>query len=132
MSLDLRKFDIDTKLSKHETIIARGFNVPNELYQSYKNGAKFENQHEAEVKYIDYVYDTFIEDLASSWTKSFGDINKPFVATTNHLRTLKKEENKKYDNALKLSQTLANLQRAGIVDEQALGVLSDFGIDLNE
>ncbi len=131
LSIDSKKFDFSGGMTKHETIIARAFSVPNELYQAYKEGAKMENQHGAEVKYIDYIYDTYIEDLASSWTKSFGDPSKPFVATTNHLRALKKEENKKYDNALKLSQTLANLQKAGIADEQALNVLSDFGIDLN-
>lgn len=132
LSLKYKDFGIDEALSKNEAIIARHFGVPLELYQAYKNGATFENQQTALVGFLDNIKESFINDVASSWTMQFGNEQTPFVGTISHLRAIQEEDEKKYDKALKLSQTLANLQRAGIVDEQALSVLSDFGIDLNE
>ena len=130
LSLKPKDYGFIESLDKHESIIARAFNIPLELYQSYKTGATFENQQTAIVKLIDDIKETDIKDLEESWTASFGDPNTPFVATANHLRVLQKEEDKKADKALKISQALANLQRAGIPD--GMEFLSGLGIDLNE
>lgn len=130
MSLKYKNYGFTECLDKHESIIAREFNIPLELYQSYKSGATFENQQVAIVKLIDDINESFIKDVAYSWTKDFGDERTPFVATANHLRVLQKEEDKKADKALKISQALANLQRSGI--ENGMEFLTDLGIDLNE
>lgn len=130
MSLKIKDHSINDLLNKHESIVARSFGVPNEIYQAYKQGATFENQTSAEVKFIDYLQASEINDYAQTWTKTFGDVNRPYVGTANHLRSLQKEEDKKADKALKISQTLFNLQRSGV--EDGMQFLSDLGIDLNE
>ena len=130
LSLKYKDYGFIEMLNKHESIIAREFNIPLELFQTEKSGATFENQQTAIVKLIDDINESFIKDVAESWTLSFGDPNTPFVATANHLRVLQKEEDKKADKALKISQALANLQRAGIPD--GMEFLSGLGIDLNE
>lgn len=131
MSLKPRDFDYGSIMDKHESIIARAFGVPNEIYQAYKQGATFENQNEAEVKFIDSMREGVVKDLAMTWTDGFGDEKTPFVATANHLRSLQKEENKKADTALKITQSILNLQRSGLNEAQAIDFLDGLGVDLN-
>ena len=130
MSLKPKDFDYGNGMSRHESIIARAFGVPNEIYQAYKQGSTFENQREAEVKFIDSMQEGVVKDLAMTWTDGFGDENTPFVATANHLRSLQNEENKKADTAFKITQSIRNLNQSGMTEAQAIDFLTDLGIDL--
>lgn len=129
LSLKLKDYDLDTSISKQETIIARSLGIPLELYQAYKSNSKFENRHEAIVEVIDNINESFIQDIAKMWTKSFGDINRPYVATIDHIRSMKKEENKKADTALKITTAILNLQRAGLDNDKSIDVLNELGIE---
>ena len=133
LSLDSKNFALIDIIEKNESIVAKEFGVNEELYQIMKSGNKFDNQHVAELKFIDYINETFIKDVAQSWTNTFGEENEPFVATATHLRSLQKEEERKADKALKIAQTFALLQRAGIQStDEGLEFLSDLGINLND
>ena len=133
LSLDSKNFALIDIIEKNESIVAKEFGVNEELYQIMKSGNKFDNQHVAELKFIDYINETFIKDVAQSWTNTFGVENEPFVATATHLRSLQKEEERKADKALKIAQTFALLQRAGIEStDEGLEFLSDLGINLND
>lgn len=132
LSLKHKDFELDKLMDKHESVIARAFGVPNEIYQAFKQGATFENQREAEVKFIDNMQEGVVKDLEMTWTNGFGDENKPFKATATHLRSLQEEENKKADKAFKITQSLVNLQRAGMQESQAIDFLEGLGINLND
>lgn len=129
LSLKLKDFGYIEHLDKFESIVARTFNVPLELYQSYKNGATFENQQTAIVKMIDDIQETEMNDIARTWTYQFGNPEEPFVANADHLRVLRNEEDKKADKALKITQALKNLNDIGQTD--GLKFLADLGIDFN-
>lgn len=131
MSLKPKDFDYDTGMSRNESIIARGFGVPNEIYQAWKQGSTFENQREAEVKFIDSFQEGVVKDLGMTWTDGFGDDKTPFVGTADHLRSLQNEENKKADTALRITQSLLNLQRSGFNESQAIDFMEGIGINLN-
>ena len=102
MSLRPKDYGLELVMTKHESIIARAFGVPNEIYQAYKQGATFENQAEAEVKFIDSMQEGVVNDLGMTWTDGFGNEKTPFVGTADHLRSLQKEESKKESKVEKL------------------------------
>ena len=131
MSLRPKDFGLEDAMSQQESIIARGFGVPNEIYQAYKQGATFENQDASEVKFVDMLQESRANDLAETWTQGFGNENTPYVATADHLRTMQKEENKKADTAFKVTQSLVNLQKVGMDEIQAVDFLEGLGVNLN-
>jgi len=65
-------------------------------------------------------------------TNSFGDTNTPFVATSDHIRSIQNEENKKADTAFKITQSLFNLTRTGMTETQAIDFLDGLGVNLND
>ena len=131
MSLRPKDFGYDSVMSHQESIITRHFNVPNEIYQAYKQGSTWENQTVADVKMIDGKQSE-ANDIARSWTNSFGDVNEPFIATADHVRSIQKEENKKADTAFKITQSLFNITRTGMTEEQAIDFLVGLGVNLND
>lgn len=132
MSLRPKDYGYELGMTKHESIIARAFGVPNEIYQAYKQGATFENQSEAEVKFIDSMQEGVVNDLGMTWTQGFGDEKTPFVGTADHLRSLQKEESKKADKAFKITQSLVNLQKVGMDESSAIDFLQGLGVNLND
>lgn len=132
LSLKPKDFDYTNIMTRHESIIARAFGIPNEIYQAYKQGSTFENQREAEVKLVDSMQEGVVKDLAMTWTDGFGEERTPFVATANHLRSLQEEENKKADRAFKITQSLVNLQRSGYSESEAIDMMENLGINLND
>lgn len=131
LSLKAKDFGIEDSMSRQESIIARAFGVPNEIYQAYKQGSTFDNQDVAEVKFMDTLQESRANDLAMTWTQEFGNENTPYVATADHLRSMQKEENKKADTALKITSALVNLQKLDMDESTAIDFLEGLGVNLN-
>lgn len=131
MSVKLSDLGLNASRETNSNIIAQRFQVPNEIYKAFTKGDTFENQKQAEIGFIQNVMQPRADDLASSWTSSFGDLNKPFKASFEHLPSMQYTEDLKADKALKITVAMRNLiQGAGLTEEDATEFMSNMGIKL--
>ena len=130
VDMTIKLSDLGFKESKqtNANVIAQAFGVPNEVYKAFTTGDTFENQRQAELNFLQNTMKPVADDLASSWTNSFGNPETPFVASYDHLPTMQLVEESKVDRALKVSATLVNLQRTGLTIEQSQDYLTNLGI----
>lgn len=133
MSVKLSDLGLNESRETNSNIIAQRFQVPNEIYKAFTKGDTFENQKQAELKFIQNVIQPRANDIASSWTNAFGDENRPFKASFDHLPTMQVAEEIRAEKALKISTTIRNLvQGAGLSEEQAMDFVSNMGIQLEK
>lgn len=130
-SVKLKDLGLNDGRSHNTGVIIRAFGLTNELYDYHTKGSTFENQEKAELRFIQNVVQPIADDLANSYTKSFGDVNRPFVASLEHVPTMQVVENTKADRALKISTAIKNLVSSGIEKDAALQLMNDLGVNTN-
>lgn len=130
MSLDAKRLAASEGMSLNASLVTQAFQVPNEIYQAYKTGSTFENQAQAEVKFYQNAMQPVADDLASSWTTSFGDVERPFKASFEHLPMMQDVEDKKADKVTKISKALKDLKAAGFSVEQSIVMMQSLGVNI--
>lgn len=128
MTIPLKALGFKESKETNANVVAQAFGVPNEVYKAFTTGATFENQKQAQLGFYQNTMQPVADDLASSWTASFGDKNTPFGASFDHLPTMSIVEEMRADRALKLSVTIRNLTQSGLTTDQAEAYLTTLGI----
>ena len=132
LSIPLKNLALNESFSRNQGVVAQAFGLSNELYNYLTKGSTFENQEKAEIRYIQNYIDPIAQDLASSWTTSFGDVNNPIVATIDHAPTMANTELQKANRAKVVIETVKMLMDLGYTNEQAFNQMNErFGINLN-
>ena len=129
-TIALKDLGLNESRETNSNIIAQRYQVDNEIYKAFTNGDTFENKKQAELNFIQNVIQPRADDLASSWTYSFGDPNRPFKASFDHLPTMQIAEDKRADKALKISTAMRNLISSGLTEEQAREFLNTLDIQI--
>jgi len=130
MTVKLGDLGLNESRETNSNIIAQRFQVPNEIYKAFTKGDTFENQKQAEINFVQNVSQPRADDLASSWTASFGDPNRPFKASFEHLPSMQYIEELKAEKALKLTVAIRNLTQSGLTEQEAELFINNLGIKL--
>jgi hypothetical protein len=128
MSVKLGDLGLNESRETNSNIVAQRFQVPNEIYKAFTKGDTFENQKQAELGFIQNVIQPRANNIASSWTDSFGNQDRPFKASFEHLPTMQITEDLKADRALKITTSVRNLIQSGLTEEQAIQFMGNVGI----
>lgn len=129
-TIALRDLGLNESRQTNSNIIAQRFQVPNEIYKAFTKGDTFENQKQAQVGFVQNVTKPVADDLASSWTASFGDPNRPIKASFEHLEFMQVVEDQKASKALKISQAIKNLVQSGVSEDNARQLINEIGITI--
>jgi len=129
MTVKLGDLGLNQSRETNSNIIAQRYQVPNEIYKAFTKGDTFENQKQAELGFIQNVIQPRADDLAGSWTSSFGDPNRPYKASFDHLPSMQIAEDKKADKALKITTSIRNLIQAGLSEEEAREFMNNIGFE---
>ena len=132
MSVKLGDLGLNQSRETNSNIISQRFQVPNEIYKAFTTGATFENQKEAQVGFVQNTMQPRADNLAASWTSSFGDVNRPFKASYDHLPSMQILEAKRAEKALKITTSMRNLVQAGLTEADAREFMSNMGIQFEK
>ncbi len=130
MSIKAGDLGLHESITSNSSLVTQQYGITNEIYQSYKTGSTFENQAQAEVKFYQNVMQPVADDLASSWTTKFGDSERPFGASFEHLPMMQDVEDKKSDKVTKIAKAFKDLTSAGMTTEQAIAMMQSLGVDV--
>ncbi len=130
MNIKAGDLGLHESINANASLVTQAFGVSNEIYQSHKTGATFENQEQAEIKFYQNVIQPVADDLASSWTSKFGDKNRPFRATFEHLPMMQTIEDKKTDKVAKVSKAFKDLTSAGMTTEESIAIMQSLGVNI--
>lgn len=128
MTMKLGDLGLNESRETNSNIIAQRYQVPNEIYKAFTKGDTFENQKEAQLGFIQNVMQPRADDIASSWTNSFGDENRPYKASFEHLPTMQITEGIIAERALKVTTSIRNLIQSGLTEPQAVEFVNNLGI----
>jgi len=132
MTVKLGDLGLNKSRETNSNIISQRYQVPNEIYKAFTTGDTFENQRESQVGFVQNVMQPRADDLAASWTNSFGDPNNPFKASYEHLPSMQILEGKKADKALKITTSMRNLVQSGLTEEDAKDFMNNLGIQFEK
>ena len=130
LTIPLKNLGLNESRETNANIISQRYQVPNEIYKAFTKGDTFENQKQAQVNMIQNVIQPRADDLAASWTASFGEPNRPYKASFEHLEFMQSVEDQKANKALKISQAIRNLTQSGLTEEDSREFMSSMGITI--
>lgn len=128
MSINSKNLGLHESIINNAGLVVKAYELNNAIYKYFLKGDTFDNQDASEVRFLQNVMQPVADNLCATWTKSFGDINKPFKATIEHLPTMQVVEDKKAEKAFKISQAIRNLVQSGYTLEQAQQFMVNLGI----
>lgn len=129
-TIPIANLGLNPSRETNSNIIAQRFQVPNEIYKAFTKGDTFENQKQAQIGFVQNVIAPRADDIASSWTSSFGNPDRPFKASFDHLEIMQEVEEQKSNRIVKISNSFRNLVAAGLSVEQAVQFMVDNGIKM--
>lgn len=124
LHINLADLGLDESVIKDAQMIVKAFNIPNELISFDGKGAKYENQIQATIGFIQSVAQDVVDDIANSITSYFKLENETLIASFDHLPIMQTVENKKADTVKKKADALKALLDAGITEDDALNALN--------
>ena len=129
-TIPIKNLGLNESRETNANVISQRLQVPNEIYKAFTQGATFENQKQAQVSFVQNVTQPRADDLASSFTTSFGDPNRPYKASFEHLPFMQAVEDEKANKALRLSQAMRNLIQSGLDESDAREFIANLGISV--
>ncbi|CAA0197220.1 Phage portal family protein [Tenacibaculum maritimum] len=133
LHINLADLGLDESVIKDAQAIVNAFNIPRELISYDGKGAKYENQLQATIGFIQGVIQDNIDDICNSLTNHFNlkDSNQKLIGSFDHLPIMQEVENKKADSVKKKAEALKLLLDAGIDSAYALTILGMSEAELN-
>lgn len=124
LHINLADLGLDESVIKDAQMIIKAFNIPNELISFDGKGAKYENQVQATVGFIQSVAQDIVDDISNSVTSHFKLEGEQMTASFDHLPIMQMVENKKADTVKKKAEALKALLDAGIKQDDSLNMLN--------
>ena len=124
LHINLADLGLDESVIRDAKILTNGFNIPSELISFDGKGAKYENQVQATIAFIQTVIQDIVDDIANSITSFYQLEEGKLVASLDHLPIMQEVENKKADTVKKKAEALKALLDAGVAEEDALQLLN--------
>lgn len=123
LHINLKDLGLDDSVIKDAQMIVNAFNIPRELISFDGKGAKYENQLQATVGFIQGVVQEFIDDFCNSLMSFYKIEDLELKGSFNHLPIMQVVENKKADSVKKKAEAIKTLVDAGFTKEQAIELL---------
>lgn len=130
ISMDMKDLGFKDSLATNSNLITQMYQVPNEIYKAFMQGATFENQKEAMIGMYQNVIQPVADDLASTWSDYF-ELSNPIKASFEHLPVMQFNEQRKADKILKIATAYEKLVRAGVETNAIEELFDSQGVPLN-
>lgn len=124
LHINLADLGLDESVIKDAKLLLNAFNIPAELISYDGKGAKYENQVQATIAFIQTVIQDIVDDIANSITSYYKLEGEELVATFNHLPIMQVVENNKATAMKKKAEALKALLDAGVEEADALELLN--------
>ena len=128
--MDMKDLGFKDSLATNSNLITQMYQVPNEIYKAFMQGATFENQKEAMIGMYQNVIQPVADDLASTWSDYF-ELSNPIKASFEHLPVMQFNEQRKADKILKIATAYEKLVRAGVETNAIEELFDSQGVPLN-
>lgn len=98
--------------------IGSEFGIPRDVLEASLKGATYDNQQEARGAHVEYTLSPAGEQLMNSFNKRFGYKNKTILMSWDHLSFMQVFAKRKAETDKIKSDTLLNLMKAGVKEEE--------------
>lgn len=123
LHINLKDLGLDDSVVKDAQMCVSAFNIPKELISYDGKGAKYENQVQATIGFIQGVIQDNADDIANSFNSQF-DLRKKegkeIIASFDHLPIMQAVKQKKTESKKIQVEVLQGLLDAGVSTEDAL------------
>jgi phage portal protein BeeE len=133
LHIALKSLGLDDSIIRDAQIIIAGFGIPQDGLKYDSKNSTFENQKEAEIKYVQSTIQNLMNQFTSSLTNKYTiQDGLTLIGKYDHLPILQENKIEKYEAITEQQTALSALLANGVSTEEALKIVDMQGVTIEE